>query len=224
MMKVKYLLLSLALLFLFGIPAQAEPGPGPAAFQDIEGSFAVDAILELAGQGLISGVSPGVFAPEQNISRKHFAVLLARVLGVQPFEPAANTFQDIHAGSAEAAYVGALAELGLVTGTGGVLMGAEDPVTRQDTAVLLTRALGEETELPSLAGRYLDESRIAPYAVKTCRALKKSFRLSTCSPTCRKIFTGAFWKPWPGKVWPLRRNIRFMKYCRLECGYCPRKS
>lgn len=164
-MKVKCLLLTLSILLLFCTTAWAEPGS--PAFQDIQGSFAEDAILQLTGQGILSGIGPAEFGPGQKISRKDFAVLTAKVLGVQPYHPAAPTFSDIASGSAEAGYVEALAKLGLITGTGNKVMGAANPVTRQDAAVLLHRALAGKTDLPSYAGKYLDQDRISPYAAES---------------------------------------------------------
>jgi len=164
-MKIKCLIISLFIFFLFCTTAWAEPES--PAFQDIQGSFAEDAILQLTSQGIMNGISPEEFAPSQNISRKHFAVLTAKVLGVQPYYPTAPTFSDMPLGSAETGYVEALAKLGLITGTGNKVMGADNPVTRQDAAILLHRALAEKKELPSIAGKYLDQDRISPYAAES---------------------------------------------------------
>ncbi|MFX4263461.1 DUF4855 domain-containing protein [Pelotomaculum propionicicum] len=165
-MKAKYLVFALIVLLMFTAGAQA--APDPPAFQDIEGSFAKDAILNLTGQGIISGLGPGEFGPEQDISRGHFVVLVARVLGVQPYYPDAPAFSDLPLSAPESGYVEAMVKLGLLAGTGNKIMGADDPIKRQDAAVLLTRVLpGENIETPLPSGRYLDDSQISPYAVKS---------------------------------------------------------
>lgn len=164
-MKVKCLVLSMLLLLLFASTARAEPDQ--PVFTDIEGSFAADAITQLTSQGIISGISPEEFGPGLNISRKDFAVLLTRVMGAQPYYPSSPTFSDLPSGAAETGYVEALVKLGLLTGTGNKILGAQNPITRQDAAVLLSRALGEKTDLPSLKGKYLDEEQLSPYAAES---------------------------------------------------------
>lgn len=165
-MKVKYLVLVFSILLVFNATAQA--APEPLVFQDLEGSFARDEILELTGLGIASGLGPGEYGPAQNISRGHFVVLLAKVLGVQPYYPAAPAFSDLPLSAPESGYVEAMVKLGLVAGTGNNTMGADDPIKRQDAAVLLARVLpGENIETPLPGGRYLDKSRISPYAVKS---------------------------------------------------------
>lgn len=164
-MKIKCFVLSLCILFIFSTAARAEPNS--PVFQDIEGSFSRDAIMQLTSQGIINGISPEEFGPEKNISRKHFTVLLARVLGIQLYFPAAPTFSDMPLGAAESGYVEALVKLGLITGTGNKMMAADNPITRQDAAVLLSRTLREEADVPSVNRKYLDENQISPYAVKS---------------------------------------------------------
>ncbi len=165
-MKVKYFILFYFILIIFTATAQA--APDSPVFQDIEGSFAKEAILQLANRGITSGLGPNEFGPAQNISRSHFVALLARVLGVQPYSPATPTFADLPLSAAESGYVEALVKLGLVAGTGNKVMGADDSIKRQDAAVLLARALPEDNlEAPILNGRYLDENQISSYAAKS---------------------------------------------------------
>ncbi len=165
-MKVKYLILSFFILLLF--TATAKAATDSPVFEDIEGSFARDAILQLTRRGITSGLGPNEFGPAQNISRSHFLVLLAKVLGVQPYSPAAPTFSDLPLSAAESGYVEAMVKLGLVVGTGNKVMGADDSIKRQDAAVLLARALPEyNLEAPILNGRYLDENQISSYAAKS---------------------------------------------------------
>ncbi|MDD4237792.1 MAG: DUF4855 domain-containing protein [Desulfotomaculaceae bacterium] len=152
----------LLLSLVFVVPAHAQPAS--PAFQDINASFAKEAILELASQGIISGVNPEEFGPEQNIKRGDFAVLLAKVLGIQPLEPEQPTFSDVPSELPGAGYVEALAQLGIMSGAGDGRLGADDPVLRQDVAVMLFRSLPDQSEAESLAGSYLDERQISPYA------------------------------------------------------------
>lgn len=161
-MKLKITTLFTLLFLIFTIPAQAQPAS--PAFQDIEGSFAKEAILELAGQGIINGIDQGVFGPAQSIKRQDFAILLARVLGVQPFAPVQPTFSDVQSETPGAGYVEALVKLGVLNGTGDGRLGAEESVLRQDAAVMLYRALGDQSLPSSLEGSYLDWNQLSSYA------------------------------------------------------------
>lgn len=161
-MKFRLIIVLMLLSLIFTVTAQAQPAS--PAFQDIDSSFAKEAILELAGQGIISGINQAEFGPAQSITRRDFTTLLAKVLGIQPFAPAQPTFSDVSLNLPDAGYVEALAKLGVLDGEGDGRMGADEPVLRQDAAVLLYRALEDKSVSSSLDGRYLDESQITPYA------------------------------------------------------------
>lgn len=160
-MKLKITAFLLLFSFVFTVPAQAQPAS--PVFQDIDGSFAKEAILELAGQGIISGIDPAVFGPAQSMKRKDLAILLAKVLGVQPLATAQATFSDVPGETPGAGYVEALAKLGVLSGKGDGRLGAEEPVLRQDVAVMLFRALADQSVTSSLDGIYLDGDQISSY-------------------------------------------------------------
>jgi hypothetical protein len=161
-MKLRMTALLILLSLVLAVPAQAQPAS--PAFRDISGSFAEKAILELAQQGVISAINPVEFGPEQSITRRDFAALLAKVLGIQPFASLKPTFSDVPLDAPDAGYVEALAKLGVWHGEGDGRLGADEPVLRQDAAVMLYRALEERSLSSSLDGRYLDGSQISPYA------------------------------------------------------------
>ena len=162
-MKWKWPALCLLILLLMGPAAGAS---GSSDFQDIGDSFAREAIVELAEQDIVGGLSPEQFCPGQKISRGHFALLLARTLGIQPIIPNQPAFSDLPRESAEAGCVEALAKMGVMAGTGDNKAGAGSPMRRQDAAVILYRALSDQTGVAPLDGRYVDQSQISPYAVE----------------------------------------------------------
>lgn len=133
-------------------------------FRDIKGSFAEKSINALARQGIIHGLNAEQFAPAKNVSRLQFAVLIAKSLGVQPFFPAESTFSDIRPGTAEAGYVEALANLGLILGTKSKTFNGGGPISRQDAAVILSKAVEVDTPVPSIKEKYIDAALISPYA------------------------------------------------------------
>ena len=137
-MKRKLLSLFLALtmtvsLFTVGANA-AEP-----IYRDTNGHWAAETIEGFSRLGLIEGYN-GQFFPNKNITRGEMAVILDRLMDYQT--ASANSFSDL----GDAFYTDAV----LKANAAGVMLGSNgtvrptDPITRQEAAVLLCRALGLE--------------------------------------------------------------------------------
>lgn len=137
-MKRKLLSLFLALtmtvsLFTVGASA-AEP-----IYRDTNGHWAAETIEGFSRLGLIEGYN-GQFFPNKNITRGEMAVILDRLMDYQT--ASANSFSDL----GDAFYTDAV----LKANAAGVMLGSNstvrptDPITRQEAAVLLCRALGLE--------------------------------------------------------------------------------
>jgi len=166
-MKLKLTAVCLALLIL--LPAgvtKAFGHTGYPAFSDIKGSFAEEQVVDLAARGIIEGVRPGEFRPDDSVSRLQFSLWIAKTLGIQPVLPFNTSFPDLTRGSLAAGYIEALARLGMVKGTGTGGFQPEGPVLRQDAAVLIHQALGGGYERLSVNDKYADQDLIAPYAVE----------------------------------------------------------
>lgn len=165
-MKLKSIIASLTVICFTWLNVGSAYGAAAVpVFRDIRGSFAEKAVARLADQGMIRGINAEKFAPENNISRLHFAVLLAKTLGVQPFFPSGSAFSDLPAGTMETGYVEALANLGLIKGQGNKIFGGSTPIRRQDVAVILQKALGDKTAVTSLPKKYTDAGQISSYAI-----------------------------------------------------------
>ncbi|MEW5762047.1 MAG: S-layer homology domain-containing protein [Bacillota bacterium] len=141
-------------------------------FQDIAGHWARAAIEELAVRGLVRGVAPGRFDPDRQINRAEVLALVLRLLGVEEVRPASPAFADVSPGSWFYAPVETGYRAGLVGGTGDGRFAPGRPVTRQEMALLLARALektGMDTSLAAeeqerLLGAFTDAAAIAPWA------------------------------------------------------------
>lgn len=137
---MKRKILSLILVFamtvsLFTVGASAaEP-----IYRDTNGHWAAETIEGFSRLGLIEGYN-GQFFPNKNITRGEMAVILDRLMDYQT--AAKNSFSDL----GEAFYTDAV----LKANAAGVMLGSNgtvrptDPITRQEAAVLLCRALGLE--------------------------------------------------------------------------------
>lgn len=149
------------------VEAQAVASESPIVFQDVENSYAKDAILRLASLSLISGVGEIQFAPQKPISRQDVAVLLSKVIGVQPKSTDEALYEDVALDSPYAPYVYTLAELEVLKGRPDHQLGGADPLTRQELAVMLTRLMKAAAIQPvsaSHAVTYADEEEMADYA------------------------------------------------------------
>ncbi|GBF32966.1 hypothetical protein DCCM_2063 [Desulfocucumis palustris] len=158
MKKVIYIFFCIAALLFYCVPARGEAND---YYTDMKDSFAGDAVKELAGQGIVKGVAPGKFGPEQYITREHFCVLAAKTLGVTPVYPDSPSFKDLSPRDPAYGYVEALARLGLISGNGTGCFKPGEPVKRQDAAVIAYRAAGD-----SAAGeaKISDSGMVSPYA------------------------------------------------------------
>lgn len=155
-MKRKFLSLFLALtmtvsLFTVGASA-AEP-----IYRDTNGHWAAETIEGFSRLGLIEGYN-GQFFPNNKITRGEMAVILNRLMSYQT--AAANSFSDL----GDAFYTDAV----LKANAAGVMLGSNgtvrptDPITRQEAAVLLCRALGLEGG--GSVAQFSDRGQIASWA------------------------------------------------------------
>lgn len=153
--------LIISVLFLLG-PVRAW-GQTVPEFTDVKGSFAEQSINNLAKHGMIQGIGSNQFGPALKISRIQYAILLARVLGVQPLLASQSSYIDLASGTLASGYVEALTRLGILQGSGGNSFKADEPIHRQDAALILQRALDDGQTLEA-ENYYKDGANISPYA------------------------------------------------------------
>ena len=116
-------------------------------FDDVPVShWAVDWIEQLAAESITSGCgqSPPLFCPESPTARDQMAVFLLRALhgaGYTPPPATGTVFTDVPASYWAAAWIEQLAAEGITTGCAANLYCPGDPVSRDQMAVFLTRAL-----------------------------------------------------------------------------------
>ena len=106
-------------------------------FGDVEDSPYAVAIQTMGTYRLLNGTAPGVFSPERQLTRAQLCVMLARVLNVRSTDP--SRYSDVADDAWYAAEVNAMAQLGLVNGTGGGKFDPDGPVTQQQLLTILGR-------------------------------------------------------------------------------------
>lgn len=131
-------------------------------FGDIDKDFwGYNAIVEMSARSAINGYEDGTFRPNQTITRAEFVKILTSLAGL---DVADAEFEDVKSDSWYAPFVGAAAKAGLVAGDGS-RFNPDQPITRQDTAVIVYRLLsGKNSDLFKDKKIFADDDSIAEYA------------------------------------------------------------
>ncbi|AOY75627.1 S-layer homology domain-containing protein [Clostridium formicaceticum] len=114
------------------------PQPKPvAAFKDVAGHWAESYITALVEAGAISGYPDGTFKPNNNITRAEFATVLVKALDLEMapgkvFQDTANHWAKDYIATAQAN--------GILSGYDDTTFGANDLITREQMAVMITKA------------------------------------------------------------------------------------
>lgn len=147
------------------LSACALPASAAVTLTDIDGSYAKDAINQLAEQGIINGKGNGKFDPTGKIERQDFAIILAKALNLDmDSAPASATFSDVPATHYAYEAVEAAVKAGLINGQGDGKFGNGENLTRQDMAVLFVRALGVDAAGKGADLKFNDADKISWYA------------------------------------------------------------
>ncbi|MGH2417957.1 MAG: S-layer homology domain-containing protein, partial [Candidatus Limnocylindria bacterium] len=119
-------------------------------FVDADGSLLYSDILWIAQQGITTGCAPQRYCPQSAVSREEMASFLMRGLGLPP---TSTDYFDDDAGSIHQPAINALAAAGISTGCGPRLYCPQHPVSREQMASFLARAL----HLPPTGTDYFDD-------------------------------------------------------------------
>ena len=100
--------------------------------------WARDAINDLAGKGIITGMGDGRFAPGKNITRADFVLLLTRAFSLTG---EGERFADVPAGAYYSDALSAARFNDIITGIGDNKFNPTGDITREDMMVIVVRAL-----------------------------------------------------------------------------------
>ncbi len=133
--------------------------PAPDYPSDTAGHWAKDNITYVYDHKLMNGYADGTFRPGASITRAEFSTVMARFLGLEPDE-SASQFTDCE-GHWARGYIGVLAEKGIVTGMSDTAFSPDTTVTREQIAVILSRAFALTDKS---ADKYVDDASISSWA------------------------------------------------------------
>jgi hypothetical protein len=111
----------------------------PNYFDDIGSSVHRSEILWNAEQGITAGCGEGLFCPQDSVPRDEMASFLSRAVGLGGTAP--NAFTD-DAGNPHEANINRVAAAGITAGCGGTNYCPATPVSRDQMASFLSRAVG----------------------------------------------------------------------------------
>lgn len=116
---------------------------------DVQGKTCEDAVEALTGLGVISGYTDGTYKPENPVNRAEAAKLIVAALGLEDYAAGitSTNFTDLDGFGWAVGYIGYASQLGLVKGVGNNKFNPAGPVTYEQWATMLVRALGYTDEV-----------------------------------------------------------------------------
>lgn len=148
-MKIKIQSILASLLAVSLLTCSASAMSFPDVPKDSDYSTAIEYVSEL---GVMVGGSNGNFNPNQIVSRCEMATIICRMLGTAENLPKSEVFTDVPTTHWANAYVGKVAELGIVGGYGNGKYGPGDPVTYEQAITMIIRTIGEGDRANSNGG------------------------------------------------------------------------
>jgi uncharacterized protein YdeI (BOF family) len=137
-------------------------------FKDVQKLWAKEEIEVLASRGIIQGQATEVFAPNKDLTRSQFALLLVRSLNL-PIGEYQGIFKDLKATDVWTVFeVEAAYRVGIITGRPDGTFGPNDKITREQMAAMIIRALEyrDKSVLENVKPTFVftDEAKVPVYA------------------------------------------------------------
>ncbi|WP_159881007.1 5'-nucleotidase C-terminal domain-containing protein [Paenibacillus puerhi] len=139
-------------------------------FADLNSHWSQQDVELLASKLVVRGQTEVGFAPDSRITRAEFASLLVRALGLKNDSQAASGMKDVQASDWFAGALGAASKAGLMEGFEDGAFRPEATITREQMAVMISRAMtvagkSKSQAKPEAASRFTDFSQIQQWAV-----------------------------------------------------------
>ncbi len=133
-------------------------------FADMANHWAKDAVAELVEKGILKGVSEDRFAPQNAVKRAECAAIAQRAFGLS--DTAEKTiYGDCKSDDWFFDSVAAVSNAGYMKGADG-LFRPNDPITREELAVLMVRICQEEVKPAEENVKFADSAEISPWAAE----------------------------------------------------------
>ncbi len=143
-----------------------EPQPEFKLPADIAGHWAQESIVKLMQAGVTNGYTNGSFQPEKEVSRAEFTVMLVKALKLEPKQE--TVFKDTASHWAKDSIATASAH-GVISGYDQNSFGPDDKITREQAAVIITRAAKLQAGGQVLS--FSDAKQVSPWALSGVTAV-----------------------------------------------------
>ena len=154
--------------YMVRVVDESEPEPAfEGRFSDDDGNGHEANIEAIAGLGITLGCNPPTndrYCPSRLVTRAQMMAFLARALGESQSDSTGSRFSDVADDAWYRGFVERLADLGVVEAYEDGTFRPEEPLTRLDMAVFLTRAFSGITAVGSPAGVFNDIPADAEHA------------------------------------------------------------
>ena len=136
--------------------------------------WAEDAIENLAGMGIIKGVSGTLFKPNNTISKAEFAAMVVRAFKLETAP--VGSLADVRHDKWYYREVMIAENFGIISGDANNRFYPESPITREEIAVMIFKALqvsGRKFTVHdnSVLEKFIDKQNISPHAVSSMAVL-----------------------------------------------------
>lgn len=142
-------------------------------FKDIASSYARKEIIDLYNQKILTGTSETSFSPAKSITRAEFITVLDRLLKLEPVAGPISPFTDLAHNAWYYGWIQAAVQLELADGTSASTFAPARPVTRQEAAVLLGKALKQQGNITAAQTVYQDKNNVAAWASRAVGAVSR---------------------------------------------------
>ncbi|MBD2867999.1 S-layer homology domain-containing protein [Paenibacillus sp. IB182493] len=177
-----------AAVFAAGLLAQGTSADNRLPFHDISNSYARNEIIDLYNKKIIAGTSASSFSPTRSMTRAEFITAMDRLLKLEPVASPVSPYADVAKNAWYYGWIQAAVQLELASGTSATTFAPAKPVTRQEAAVMLAKALKQTGNAAANVITYKDKGQIADWAIPSVAAvhalgLMKGDRSGTFRPT-----------------------------------------
>ena len=137
-------------------------------FPDMQKHWARDDVAMLAAKFIVDGKTSQRYEPQQAVTRADFAKFIAQGLGLTGDRNEAAKYRDIAANDAYAPYIGAASKAGIVQGGTDGRFRPNDPITREEMATMMLRAISytnsQVSQSTAALNKFADRGQISSWA------------------------------------------------------------
>lgn len=146
-------------------------------FADTEKHWGQSYISFLAARGIIDGLENGQFKPDGGVTRAEIAKLLAGIADADLSGYTGTPFSDVKQTDWFRPYAAWAADQGIMEGLEGGRLAPNNPITREELAVVLTRFANKahlKLSADLAAADFMDQAKISSWARESIRSLQQA--------------------------------------------------